>query len=251
MQSKELSKADSRVLAQVFDPESAPEKPEVLVDPDLPEDCHVVNSETLSNLKVREKAAISLIEQFEKTNSGNQSKETAYWKSLAILDELIEENPQYASAQNNRAQLRRWRYGDRDTLCQKAGNVDPERRDAGIAAVKDLQQSLALASPERPQDAVSPAQGRLLAQSFTQLAAIFYAAFKDLDSPSVMEVAPLDSSVWGKDRFEDEASRLFYLGGLYGNEVAKALAVRTNPHAKLCGSIVKEAMRKELAGMEC
>ena len=251
MQVKDLSKADSRVLAQVFDPESALEKAEVLVDACLPEDSHIVNSETLAALKIREKTAIRIIEEFEMKSPGSGDKDVAYRGSLAILDQLIEEYPQYASARNNRAQIRRWRFGDRNTLCQKKTDFDLERRNAGFAAVKDLQHSLALASPERPQDAVSPAQGRLLAQSFTQLAALFYAAFKDLDSPSVMDVASLDSKVWSRDRFEDEASRLFYLGGLYGNEVAKALAVHTNPHAKLCGSIVKEAMRKEMAGVEC
>lgn len=35
------------------------------------------------------------------------------------------------------------------------------------------------------------------------------------------------------------------MGGRYGNEIAKALAVRANPTAKLCGEMVREAMRKE------
>jgi hypothetical protein len=37
------------------------------------------------------------------------------------------------------------------------------------------------------------------------------------------------------------------MGGRYGNEIAKALAVSTNPTAKLCGEMVREAMRKEYA----
>ncbi len=45
--------------------------------------------------------------------------------------------------------------------------------------------------------------------------------------------------------FEESASRDFTMGGRYGNEVAKALAVASNPTAKLCGAMVKEAMRKE------
>lgn len=40
------------------------------------------------------------------------------------------------------------------------------------------------------------------------------------------------------------------MGGRYGNEVAKALAVASNPTAKLCGAIVKEAMRKEFGFAE-
>lgn len=38
------------------------------------------------------------------------------------------------------------------------------------------------------------------------------------------------------------------MGGRYGNPIAKALAVATNPTAKLCGEMVKEAMRKDYGG---
>lgn len=247
---KQLSKADSKVLAQVFDPESAPTRVEVLVHPDLPADPRILDAELLLKLKSREKEAISIIEQFEKNVGPHQtSKDAAFRAALAIIDDIIDSHPEYASARNNRAQLRRWRFGDRNTLCQKKSDVDGEKSAAAVAAVNDLTASVKLVSPARPQDGVSPAQGRLLAQSYTQLGALYYAAFKDLDTDVIMEVAELDGSSWTKDRFEEEASRSFYLGGLYGNEVAKALAVHTNPHAKLCGSIVKEAMRKELAGV--
>ena len=37
----------------------------------------------------------------------------------------------------------------------------------------------------------------------------------------------------------------FAMGGRYGNEIAKGLAVSTNPTAKLCGQMVREAMKKE------
>ena len=48
--------------------------------------------------------------------------------------------------------------------------------------------------------------------------------------------------------WEENASRDFMVGGRYGNEVAKALAVAANPTAKLCGEMVREAMKKEYAG---
>jgi len=38
------------------------------------------------------------------------------------------------------------------------------------------------------------------------------------------------------------------MGGRYGNEMARAMSVATNPYAKLCGGIVKEAMRAEGVG---
>ena len=53
---------------------------------------------------------------------------------------------------------------------------------------------------------------------------------------------------WKAIEFEEHASRDFMLGGRYGNEIAKALAVSANPTAKLCGEMVREAMRKEYAG---
>jgi hypothetical protein len=50
------------------------------------------------------------------------------------------------------------------------------------------------------------------------------------------------------DRLEEMASHDFFLGGRYGNKAAQQLAVQTNPYAKMCGAIVKEAMRKEVEG---
>ena len=38
---------------------------------------------------------------------------------------------------------------------------------------------------------------------------------------------------------------LVALGGRYGNKIARQLSVQTNPYAKACGAIVKEALRKE------
>jgi len=53
---------------------------------------------------------------------------------------------------------------------------------------------------------------------------------------------------WSVVEFEEAASRDFMMGGRLGNEVAKQMAVVANPTAKLCGDMVREAMRKEYAG---
>ena len=50
---------------------------------------------------------------------------------------------------------------------------------------------------------------------------------------------------WTVVEFAEAASRDFWMGGRYGNEVARGLAVHANPTAKLCGQMVKEAMRRE------
>lgn len=238
----QLSKADARTISQVFDPESGTSRAEVIVNPDLPADRHISDATVLSAVRTQEKDAIRNIEEFEKSANPSDSVRTyAYHNALAILNELILNHPDYASAYNNRAQLRRWYWGDRNTLCQPKDSAVPERAHAAEMIVQDLNLTITLTSPARPTDAVSPIQGRLLAQAYTQLGAVYYAAAKDAD-PS-----PQSQTSRSADDFEQEASRCFYLGGLYGNEVAKAMAVHANPQAKLCGSIVKEAMRKELS----
>lgn len=244
MQQVHLSKADSKVLAQVFDPESGPAKAEILVDPDLPADRHILELDLLQDLRARENKAIQLIEGFERfANPTVQSKLEAYRSALSILDDLIEEFPKYASARNNRAQLRRWRYGDRNLLVQTLSTMNPDT----YTAVSDLRRCISLASPSRPTEPVSPAQGKLLSNAHTQFGAILLAASREMGEGEDVEVTCDGFQGWSQDDFEEEASRVFFLGGLYGNETAKALAVHTNPHAKMCGNIVQEAMRKEMA----
>lgn len=217
------------------------------MDPNLPADRYVSNAETLLQLKTRERAAVRLIEAFETSSQKLVSgRDSVYREALRLLDIIIVEYPDYASARNNRAQLARWRFGDRNMICQRRSAIDPERTKAVSAVVTDLEKAIALSSPVKPQDAVSPGQGRLLGQAYTQLAALYYAASKDLSSDDDMLVV-CNNQQTRDSQFEEEASRLFYLGGLYGNEVAKALAVYSNPHAKLCGTIVQQAMRKEMA----
>lgn len=252
MQPGALSKADSVILAQVFDPESGSARAEVIADPALPPDKNILDHLVLADVKAREKAAIKLIESFERSNNwGAKQRGHTYREALNLLDSIVGEHPDYASARNNRAQLRRWRFGDRNMICCP-GSRNMSHTGEQQSAVGDLQTAIALASPDPAQDAVSTSQGKLLAQAYTQLGALYLRASKDLgDAGDAIDDALqfIDPKFdgWTKDKFEEEASRLFYLGGLYGNEVAKALAVHTNPHAKLCGSIVKEAMRKELA----
>jgi hypothetical protein len=251
MHPKPLSKSDSRILAQVFDPESTPECGDVLIKSGLPADRHISDPDVLATLRGREREAVACIEQFESQNALSKDdghKESAYQTALSILDTLLEAHPSYASAHNNRAQLRRWRYSDQNLLVREA-NASPDLRrlEAASATLADLQTAISLGSPPHPRDPVSPCQARVLGQAYTQLAVLYHTAAKDMDTPGLVDITIPDCHGWEEERFEEEASRLFYLGGLYGNEMAKMLAVHTNPHAKLCGSIVREAMRKEFA----
>ena len=50
---------------------------------------------------------------------------------------------------------------------------------------------------------------------------------------------------WTALDFDEAASEDFYIAGRYGSAIGKALAVRINPTAKLCGQMVREAMKQE------
>merc|ERR1711975_91498 len=56
---KQLSEADSRILTQVFDPESGPTKAEVIVDPFLPSDRQYHEDETVAKLDSRKRSHCS------------------------------------------------------------------------------------------------------------------------------------------------------------------------------------------------
>ena len=57
---------------------------------------------------------------------------------------------------------------------------------------------------------------------------------------------PLLRDVGTPTQFEELASRDFSVAGRYGNKTAQQLAIKTNPYAKMCGQIVKEALRQEI-----
>lgn len=246
MQAINLSKADAKVLAHVFDPESAP-GPEILINPQLTADRNITDVTLLTELRRRESIIVSSVETFERAQPKAQSKDSVYQSAFERIGGLIDDWPSYASARNNRAQLIRWMYGDRCTVCQPRGRANAVVTTAVSTAIDDLKTAIQLAEPTHPLEAISPSQGRILAQAHTQLAALYYAAAKDLDSFD-MEVTCPALQDWSKEDVDAAASKHFQQGGLYGNEVAKALAVHTNPYAKMCSGIVKEAMRKELAG---
>ncbi|TKA31343.1 hypothetical protein B0A50_02188 [Salinomyces thailandicus] len=298
MHTKPLTPSDLHILTQVFDPETAPPNPnkpareQPLIDRSLPSEPSYPASKDsaaiLARLRAREKEAVGLIEAYEGRlqtpeaasvsldgeEGRRRRKKDVYEASLGMLDRLVEEGPEYASARNNRAQVRRWGVGGDCGLvvrgAREAGVVGGDAgwhadakdgardwREEGTAVLADLQTAITLASPASPGEAVSPAQGRLLAQAYTQLGAVYHQAGQDMleaaavpAKAEVMVTVAVDSlRNWSAEDFEEAAARCFRLGGQYGNEVAKALAVQMNPYARLCGRIVEEALRKESAGV--
>jgi hypothetical protein len=265
MTSIDLSRNDTKILDTVFDPESSTSTPNIEVDPLLSSDPHIQSLSLLTALRAQELSAIRIVEKYtpsapstprgpssldsEEDSQQEDGKDIAYQKALHILNGIIADHPTYGSAYNNRAQLQRWRFGDKQTLVQHQPQ-DPVSTRAISNALRDLDTTISLASPAHSK--VSPQQGRLLAQAWTQRAAIFWAAAKDMAITGMRVVDCGHTETpwreWDKTSFEEEGSRCFYMAGLYGSEVGRAMAVIANPHARLCGNIVKEALRRERCG---
>lgn len=253
-----LSTRDIHVLEKIKDPEVDPTAG-VSIDRTLPADPHIANQSTYLQVVQQEKEIIFSMQSLELQIVGTQPPTDtdavqAYRRCIKSLDDLIERYPDYASARNNRAQALRRLYGD-SMLVDGASPLphvlikDAEHSEinqAAQTALSDLDHSVALLSPDSPKASVSPQTAKTLSMALTQRAAIYHMTSKLLASGRSLSV---DSSrreaSWGRLEFEEAASRDFAMGGRYGNEIAKGLAVSTNPTAKLCGQIVREAMKKE------
>lgn len=156
--------------------------------------------------------------------------------TVAELNNLIQDHPNYASAYNNRAQALR-------TLV----DIDESINSADIMPLvfQDLDHAINLASPRDSSPNIHAREARILASAHTHRAYLLYRASRSEDLKQdlcqIEALAKLDS-----ETLEAMASKDFAVGGRYGHAIAKQLAVQTNPYAKLCGSIVKQAMRKEM-----
>ncbi|KAK6353121.1 hypothetical protein TWF696_005111 [Orbilia brochopaga] len=234
-----LSTHDSTVLEQIFDPESAPTPSPVTIDQGL-QAFPNISHRALTSLRSSEILAIRAAE------AGDIAK------ALAILSQSITSSPSYCSAYNNRAQVRRMAVAIAADDIANNDNLfatSPDTRREIAAAYADLSAAISLASPQTPTAPISPQTAKLLANAHTQRATILHTSSKHLAAGAPLprelpeELAHLGSDVAA---WEEAASRDFFWGGRYGNELAKAMAVHTNPYAKLCGSIVKEAMKKEI-----
>lgn len=266
-----LTSKDAAVLQALFDAESSPSpsSSNVVIDPSLPSFPAVPESD-LAALKARELHAIRQIQQTDSSSSSGggsntpPSQETVK-AAIAELDAIIAEYPSYPSAYVNRAQALRVLIECRKSSSESADNdssnalFSPENTSLATRLFSDLGQAIALASPESSSSdsnsntsriTVSPAQARILADAHTHRGYLLLKASKRRTTQPEEEGAaggPQQlAHITSKDQLEELASRDFFLGGRYGNRIAQQLAVQTNPYAKMCGAIVKEALRKEM-----
>ena len=253
-----LSNRDVNVLEKIKDPESNPNE-NIIIDNSLPRDPQITDSAMYEQVVAKERAIIQAIQKTEMELSNAQSIDSsetalaAYRQCLQALSDLISQHPNYASARNNRAQVLRRLYGDAMLLNITTGMPMPlieepdhsERADAAKTFLKDLEQSLSLLSPPSLSSPVSPQTARTLSMAYTQRAAVYLKTSKLLAHRELDIEDSLREAEWTRFDFEEAASHDLALGGRYGNEIAKGLAVSVNPTAKLCGQMVREAMKKE------
>jgi hypothetical protein len=258
MAAVDLSKHDINVLEKIKDPESNPTAG-VITDETLPRDPNIIDASVYDRVVAKERQIIQSIQKLEIQFSQSMSEDATenavaeYKQCASELDGLVSEYPNYASARNNRAQLCRRLYGDALLLSETSGMPMPlveqpsqeEKRKASRIVLEDLEQSIKLLSPSSFNTPLSPQAARTLSMAHTQRAAIYLKTAKMLAYRTLDIEQSRSESQWGKLEFEEAASRDLAFGGRYGNQIAKGLAVSVNPTAKLCGQIVREAMKKE------
>ena len=258
MASVSLTVHDINVLEKIKDPESNPLL-NVRVDASLPRDPHITDKAVYERLVQQEREIVLAIQavEFQLLGLRPKTEETdpleQYRRCISRLGDLVAEHPTYASARNNRVQALRRLYGDEMLVANGPGHgmrliadASPDdRRKAAATALDDLETSVRLLTPSQSGIALSPQAAKTLSLAHTQRAAIYHATAKIVGSATLDVEGSRVESTWSKLNFEEAASRDFALGGRYGNEIAKGLAVSTNPTAKLCGQMVREAMKKE------
>lgn len=169
---------------------------------------------------------------------GEPSQETIR-TAISELDKIIEEHKEYASAYNNRAQAQRLLLGDDLTKYGTCGIWE------------DLKTCITLAksAPEDQRDE------KLLGAAYTQRGVLLLAtakSLKTLDNTESRQNLPEDLSSLGVEssgepsNMEKEAESAFKDGAKYGDEAAKMMVVHLNPMRKLCGQMVREALRRDM-----
>ncbi|KAL7941689.1 hypothetical protein V8C42DRAFT_334485 [Trichoderma barbatum] len=253
-----LSRHDINVLEKIKDPESNPAAG-VVIDSALPRDPQIVDHSVYERVVERERTIIRTLQAIEMQLSNFHGEDDAdkaienYKSCVSDFGQIISDYPHYASARNNRTQIMRRLYGDSMLLNYTATMPmplipqpeQPEKRNAAKDTLEDLETAIRLLTPSSPMTPMSAQAARTLSMAHTQRAAIYLRTAKLLSDRQLDIDDSREEATWSRMDFEEAASRDLALGGRYGNQIAKALAVSVNPTAKLCGQIVREAMKKE------
>ena len=223
--STQLSDNDTTVLGVLFDPEASFE----VESKPLRSSQSAYDEHIMSEIVRIEHEALASINEIEPAHQKLKSV-------IATLDMLVEDYSRYASAYSNRAQVRRLLYDPEHLFLDQPDVLD--------VILSDLSHAISLASPKQEGAVISPNDSSVLSAAHTHRASLFYQASR-LER-SMTHAGPA-KQILGLDaeQLEEGASRDFALGAKHGNKMAKHLAVKTNPYAKMCASIVKQAMSRE------
>lgn len=222
-----LSPNDRAVLGALFDPEASFDTGHTT---NIQQNTTRSSSTGISDeLTAAEQKAIRPL------NTSNPSQNDAV-AAVTQLTALIAANPSYASAYNNRAQAYRLLSGS-DTDQLTIHNI-----------LTDLDKAISLSTPTPQLCPATPDDIRVLASAHTHRG---YLLLRASTSPSFLSLllsldVPLLGNVKTPSQVEELASADFAIAGRYGNKTARDLAVKTNPYAKLCGQIVREALQREI-----
>lgn len=225
-----LTQNDRAVLGALFDPEASLSNG-VPITPNAP----TSQDKVLSEIEAAEQSAIKIL------NTATPSEHDAH-SAIVELTQIITDHPSYASAYANRAQALR-------LLPTALGNP---------SIIKDIFTDLAtairLATPLTPLAPISTYDARVLASAHTHRGYLLLRAASEPGFRNLLaglELRSLHLPVTAADQLnpdtlEELASKDFSVAGRHGNKTAQTLAVKTNPYAKLCGQIVKEALQREI-----
>ena len=262
-----LSSKDTLILDSLFNPEAASDQG-FQIDECLPQDSSISTSIVLKKVLEQEVLTIRTLESqlpphsTETKISGpshDQVSEAAVLEALTsaigVFTSIIELHPHHASAYANRAQCTAVQ------MTQSGKSALDLFQHNGL--MTDLETTIRLASPRTPATPISTVDARVLASAYTQRASLYLAASRYLEGQEMQIAGPVlrnciincpsvvslvDDSADLAALLEEKASQDFFLGGRYGNKLAAAMVVKTNPYAKACGNVVKEAMRREMEG---
>ncbi|KAH8701193.1 hypothetical protein GQ44DRAFT_717959 [Phaeosphaeriaceae sp. PMI808] len=226
-----LSANDARVLNALFDPETLPSsvaksKDASAIDSSLPPHPSI----SASKLTCLEREQDDIVRQIS-SNSSIQEIRAA----ITELDRIVRESPDYASAYVNRAMLLRLELESQVLYTQHifthpTSPIQPLFRDLARAIHLSLPSSSSASS-------VSPYQAKILRAAYSHRAYLYLKAAETGTSLQGL----------GKAELEELASKDFAGAAKFGDNMAREMSVRTNPYAKMCGAIVRNALKEEMS----
>ncbi|KAL5121459.1 hypothetical protein ACEQ8H_000531 [Pleosporales sp. CAS-2024a] len=235
-----LSANDARVLNALFDPETLPSSvakskdATTAIDSSLPPHATIPAAQ-LARLEAQQHDIVRRIGVSSCSCSAAEID-----AALANVNQVVETWPNYASAYVNRAMLLRVKWEKEKALLSAAATQHVFPHSSQVEPlVSDLSRAIHLALPAKSSPTAPPVstyQARILRTAYSHRAYLY------------LKAAETGTAWHGLDKSELEelASRDFAGAARYGDEVAREMSVRTNPYAKMCGAIVRNALKEEM-----